>query len=120
MKALTTLLLVVVRIGGLLALLLGVGYVAGYAPPLQLHMTLGAVVVLALWGLAVAALRSAAALAVVAIAWGLAVPALGMAQLGPPLAGIPWLAQVLHVIAALGAMGLAEALAKRRRAPLPA
>ena len=111
----TTVLIMLARLCGATALGLGVAYGAGLAVPLHIHLALGGLLVLALWGLAWRARRAVPRLALAAALWGLLPPLLGMAQLHFAMSdGLPVL-RGLHVVAGLGAIALAESLAKRSR-----
>ncbi|ABC22608.1 hypothetical protein [Rhodospirillum rubrum] len=104
----------VVRGSGVLALCLGALFV--FAPglvPIHAHMTLGVLLILALWVLAFLGRTGAPRAAVLAAIAGLLLPVLGILQLQVDLGGGLWLVQTAHVVVALGAMGLAEVLAKR-------
>src|SRR5437016_11017641 len=112
---------VVLALGSAL-ILLGLLFWTGKALALiPVHMLLGILLVLSLWTLAVLAARSGEqpALVALAIAWGLIVPILGMTQdellTGPAHAVI----KVLHLLVGLGAIALAEVLARRGLARLP-
>ena len=106
----------VVRICGLLALVLGIVFWSGNALNLvHMHMGLGVLVVIGLWALCAMSARSGASsgFAVGAAIWGLLVPFVGILQLHIMLDGAHWVIQVIHLILGLGAMGLAEALGGR-------
>ncbi|ABD89128.1 hypothetical protein I8G32_04232 [Rhodopseudomonas palustris] len=101
------------RLFGILALCVGIAYWLGYDVPLELHMGLGVLLVIAVWGLAVLAREQATQLALIAALWAAIVPVLGLLQVHLPLGETSWLLRVLHVVAGVGAIGLAEALNKR-------
>ncbi|MFC7335491.1 hypothetical protein [Rhodocista pekingensis] len=113
-----------VRILGLVALVLGLGYFWGWAVPLHAHMGVGGLMVLGLWALALVAWGKARTLALVALAVGAAVPVVGLGQLHWSVGEVRWPIQAAHVALALGAMGVAEMLARRLKdtaaAPLAA
>src|SRR5438874_11471264 len=112
-----------VRIIGATMLLLGLSFWTGNAFALiPLHMLLGLLFVLLLWSLAALGLRAGVpiGLAIVAFAWGLVVPVLGLTQAGLLPGPFHWVMQVLHLLVGLGAIGLAETLARRARASLVA
>ncbi|MBV8436260.1 MAG: hypothetical protein JOY95_01955 [Silvibacterium sp.] len=82
----------------------------------RIHMQLGVTLVILLWILAIVAIRArvSGALVVRAILFGLIVAAYGMALrrlLGSTTA--PNVYRVLHLLAGLGAIGLAESLGAR-------
>jgi hypothetical protein len=112
---LRTILIMTARLSWLVALGLGVAWWAGATIPLHGHMTAGGLLALCLAGLGGLALRrSLVAAGSGAILLALVVPAAGMAQL--QAVDYRLLVQVLHLAAALAAMGWAEWLAKRLRA----
>ncbi|MBK1664731.1 hypothetical protein CKO38_06590 [Rhodospirillum rubrum] len=103
-----------VRGSGVLALCLGVAFI--FAPglvPIHAHMTLGGILIIALWVLAFLGRAGAPRAALLAVLVGLLLPVLGVLQLQVDLGSSLWLVQTAHVVVALGAMGLAEVLAKR-------
>lgn len=110
-----TVLIFAARLSGLAALLLGAAYWLGTPVPLHAHMGLGGVLVAALWALAVLARRRAAGLALAASLLGAAVPLLGMMQIHLYLGEALGLLRLAHVAAGLGAISLAEMLARRLR-----
>jgi hypothetical protein len=78
-------------------------------------MALGVAVVLALWGLAVLAVRRRAAsigLVVGAATWGLFTLALGLAQQRLLVGDLHWLMEVAHLLMGLGAIALAVRLGR--------
>jgi hypothetical protein len=112
----------VVRIGGSLALLLGLLRVFSIGPDLvQLHMTLGILVVLALWVLATIYARTPNAnlgMAIGASVIGLLLLIVGVTQQGLLLNGFHWVIQVIHVLLGLAVIGMGEMLTSAiRRAP---
>ncbi|HEX5416723.1 MAG TPA: hypothetical protein VFZ25_13720 [Chloroflexota bacterium] len=115
MKTATTALQMIVRFCGVVLIVLGVLFWIGTATGLvPVHMLLGLVLVLALWGLAILAGVSGGSAGFVAlgIVWGLIVLALGMTQAsilpGPSHVVI----QILHLLVGLGALGIAESLGR--------
>jgi hypothetical protein len=112
----------VVRIGGSLALLLGLLRIFSIGPDLvQLHMTLGILVVLALWILATIYARTPNAnlgMAIGASVIGLLLLIVGVTQQGLLLNGFHWVIQVIHVLLGLTVIGMGEMLSGAiRRAP---
>ncbi|HEY7094193.1 MAG TPA: hypothetical protein VH393_13505 [Ktedonobacterales bacterium] len=113
----------VVRIGGSLALLLGLLRYFNIGPDLvQLHMTLGILVVLALWILATIYARTPDAnlgMAIGASVIGLLLLIVGVTQQGLlPDRNFHWIIQVIHVLLGLTVIGMGESLAGAiRRAP---
>lgn len=105
-----------VRLAGVLQITLGMLIWAGLALDfLGLHMLLGILIVVLLWALAGMAAwsRVAPGLAALAVAWGLATPALGMTQARLLPGDLHWVVQVVHLLVGLGALALAETLARR-------
>src|SRR5581483_10694554 len=110
----------VLRICGVLALILGILFWIGIAQGLvAVHMLLGILVTLSLWVLGVAIVtltRGNIGLGVGAIIMGILVVLLGLTQGGllvGPLQPLHWLVQVLHLLFGLGAIGLGEAVGGR-------
>lgn len=103
-----------VRIGGLVALVLGVllwlGKLTG---TLNLHMTLGAIVAAALAILAIYAIvtRAGIPLAVVGLVWAAATIYVGMNQNQWLPGSNHWVIDAIHLLLGVGAIGLAEAMA---------
>jgi len=108
-----------VRLLGLALIVLGILFWTGVAytePLVRLHMQLGVALVLLLWILAVLAIRArvSGGLIISAIVWGLIVAAFGMSLrklLGTTSS--PEIYRVLHLLAGLVAIGLAESLGAR-------
>jgi hypothetical protein len=110
----------IARIAGLFALGLGLAFWSGHGLALvNVHMTFGILVVLALWTLAAVAGRAGVSVStvIVAVLWGLVVPVLGAIQLNMPPGGGYGVVRVLHLVAGLGALALAETLAKSVKKP---
>ena len=120
MKTATTIAQVLLRSAGLVQIILGVLFWTGNLLNLiPLHIVIGLVLVLALWTLAVLAIRAGVQVGFVAVAlvWGLITVIFGMtqAQLLPGPAHV--VIRVLHLLVGLGAMGLGEQLARRIKRP---
>jgi hypothetical protein len=112
----------VVRIGGSLALLLGLLFWIGIGTNLtQVHMTLGILVVLALWTLATIYARTPNAnlgLAIGASVVGLLLLVVGVTQQSLLLNDFHWIIQAIHFLLGLTVIGMGESLAgAMRRAP---
>jgi hypothetical protein len=112
----------VVRIGGSLALLLGLLFWFGIGRNLvQVHMTLGILVVLALWILATIYARTPNAnlgLAISASVIGLLQLVLGITQQSLLLNDFHWVIQVIHFLLGVSVIGMGESLTGAiRRAP---
>jgi ABC-type multidrug transport system permease subunit len=108
-----------VRVFGTVQIALGLLFWTGNLMNLiPLHMLLGLIIVLLLWGVAVMALVSRVVLGVAAfgLVWGVVVIALGVTQTGLLPGGLHWLVQVLHLLVGIGALALAERLARRIKA----
>jgi hypothetical protein len=113
MKTAITTLQMLIRITGLIQIVLGVLFWAGYASNLiSVHMIVGLVLVLSLWVLAILAWRAGVQLGFVALAivWGLIVLILGVTQTGLLPGAVHWVIQVIHLLVGLAAMGLGEQL----------
>lgn len=105
----------VVRVVGIVMIVLGLIIWTGKADGLiPVHMLVGLVLVVALWTVAYGAYRAGARPGLVALtaAWGLFLPALGVTQHGIMPGDTHWVVQVVHVLAGLVAIGLAEALGR--------
>jgi hypothetical protein len=114
MPIMTLLTLWIVRIAGLVQIALGLLIWAGPGLRyLQVHISIGFVIVLCLWTLAILALvaRGRAGLASFALLWGLALPAFGMAQAGILVGRWHWIIRVIHLLMGLVALGVADRLA---------
>lgn len=116
MKTATTAALMLIRLSGLVALVLGGMLFSSHPTALvPVHMLVGLVLVLSLWALSGMAASAGVSFGLVAAAvlWGLIVPVLGMAQLKLMPGSNHWVIQVVHLLFGLGAMGLGEALGGR-------
>jgi hypothetical protein len=112
----------VVRIGGSLALLLGLLFWVNIGNSLtQIHMTLGILVVLALWILATIYARTPNAnlgLAIGASVIGLLLLVVGITQQSLLLNSFHWIIQVIHFLLGVTVIGMGETLnGAIRRAP---
>lgn len=98
------------RVSGTAALVLGIALALGYSGPLlHIHMTCGLILVLALWTLAYRGYKLARGLAVLALCWGVLVPAVGLLQV---MAGeYRWLMHIVHLLLGVGALAQCERLA---------
>ena len=118
MKTATTVAQWLVRVCGALLIVLGIAFWTGNALPLiPLHMTLGVILVLSLWTLAVIGALSRVTPAFVAVAflWGLLVVLFGSTQDSILAGDAHWVIKVLHLLVGLVAIGQAEGLAVRIR-----
>jgi hypothetical protein len=108
--------LMVARISGLFALLLGLAFWTGNGLSLvQAHMGFGILLVLSLWTLAGLGARAGvgASTVIPAVLWGIIVVGLGAIQRDLPPTGGYSLVRVLHLLVGLGALALAETLGGR-------
>jgi hypothetical protein len=110
--------LMVARLAGVFALLLGLGFWTGNGLNLvNAHMAFGVLLVLALWTLAGLAAKAgvSASTVILAVVWGLVVPVLGALQMKLPPTGGYDMVRTLHLLVGLGALALAETLGSRIR-----
>lgn len=119
MSIATTIANMFIRIAGVIMIVLGLLFWTDNAQFLiPLHMTIGLLIVLALWTLAIIAAISGVNPGLVALAavWSLVMPALGLTQERLLPGGAHWLIQVLHLLVGIGALALGEQLANRIKA----
>jgi hypothetical protein len=122
MRGSVTVARILVRVLGSALIILGLLFWTGNALALiPVHMLLGLLLVLGLWTLAILAARAGEQPGVVALAitWGFIVPLLGVTQDAILPGPAHWLIRLLHLLVGLGAMGLAETLARRSLARFP-
>ncbi|MGZ3638056.1 MAG: hypothetical protein ACXVCX_09505 [Ktedonobacterales bacterium] len=119
MSIATTIVQLFIRTAGPIMIILGLLFWTGNALFLiPLHMTIGLLLVLALWTLAIIAAISRVNpgfVALVAI-WSLILPALGLTQERLLPGAAHWLIQTLHLLVGIGAIALGEQLARRIKA----
>ena len=118
MKAAVTIASMLSRLTGLIQIVLGMLFWVGYAENLiHVHILCGIVLVVSLWALAILSIRAGVkpGLAILALVWGLITIILGLEQGRILVSALHWIAQVVHLLVGLGAIGLAEALAARIR-----
>jgi hypothetical protein len=117
-------LLMVLRVGGALLVILGVGLWTGHWYTfVGVHRTVGILFVLTLWAIAVIAIvqRRSVGVAAFALLWGLVIAAIGFTQQRILPGDLHWIVRVLHLIIGLAAMPIAERLApSTRRVAAPA
>jgi hypothetical protein len=105
-----------IRLGGLAALALGLLFWSGRSYELlNVHMGLGVLVVVALWGLVAICLRRGAAnlgLIAAATIWGLVTLVLGIGQNSILVGGYHWIIQTAHLVMGLGAIAFGAVLSK--------
>ena len=107
---------VIIGLSGISLLILGILFWTGRALSLlQVHMLLGAVLVLGLWLIAVLALRARVASGLVALVliFSVIMPALGIEQMQLLPGASHWLIRLLHLLVGLAAVGLGQTLARR-------
>ena len=113
----TRIAIMVLRVCALAAVTLGVLFWTGNAFELrQVHMTLGILVVLALWAVAFAhgiATPARAGLAAGAVLVGVLLALVGMTQERVLPGTQHWIIQVVHLVLALTAVALGELIARR-------
>ena len=108
-------LLMLVRLTFVVQLVLGIGLWTGhFLDFVGVHMGIGIVFVVALWALAIGALRSGgpknAAWSVLLL--GLVIAGFGSSQAKIMIGDMHWIVRAVHLLLALGVMPLAERLAK--------
>jgi hypothetical protein len=120
MRAVVMPLIMLARVSWLVQLVIGslfwTGHLTGLVP---LHIIVGLIFVFTLWALAALALMSktGGTMAWVALAWGLLTLLLGLGQVRI-LVGDPHpIAQIVHLLVGIAALGFAEDLARRMRRP---
>lgn len=104
------------RLLGIAQIVLGIMFWTGRAYGLlPVHMTLGSILVITLWLLALLAARAgvSAGMVILAILWGAFVPLLGFNQARLLPGDLHWVVQVAHLLVGLAAIGLGEGLAER-------
>jgi hypothetical protein len=114
MRTATLVTLWIVRLAGITQIVLGLLFWSGRAIHLiPLHMSIGFLVVLGLWTIAVLALvaRTRRGLAVFALVWGIALPALGIPQAAILVGPWHWIVRVVHLAMGLAALAVADRLA---------
>jgi hypothetical protein len=98
-----------VGITGLVQLTLGILFWTGHARSLvPVHMAIGSLFVLSLWGLAALSRRQGAPLGLVwaAVVWGLLLAIVGMTQMRILVGPLHWIVQVGHLLMAMIAMAM--------------
>ena len=117
-----TIAIMVLRLGVLLALIMGILFWTGYIQNLiPIHMLIGILVVLSLWiiGLAQGFIKGASfSLALVTFILGLALAIVGLYQTGwliGSLYSLHWIIRVIHLLLGLSAIALGEMIAARTK-----
>ena len=114
--------LLIVRIAGLLQLVSGILFWAGYALRyVPLHMAVGSILVLALWAIAAAAFitRTRRLFATFVFVWGPVLAAFGAMQSRVLIGPNHWVIRLVHLLMGAIALGAGTALAKFLLAPAP-
>ncbi len=122
MKRSIMILQILVRVSGFIQIVLGLLFWTGNALGLvPVHIFFGSVLVLSLWTLAITSARAGVqpGLVALAVVWGLITSILGLAQGQLLVNASHWIIQVLHLLVGIGAMGLAENLARRIKQSRP-
>lgn len=104
------------KIGGALALILGLAFWNGALYSLvHVHAAIGIIVVLSLWALAILAFTKnmTPGLVLTATVWGLATIGIGIGQTHILMGDLHWLVQILHLALGLGAIALSAILARK-------
>ena len=117
MKKALTIIQMIIRTDWTVLLIIGLIFWGGIAPNLiVIHMGLGILLALLLWGLAFLGIRTRvpAGLVILIFAWSLVLPALGLlqAQILPSWSG-HWIIKIVHVLVALAALAQAEMMGGR-------
>ena len=108
-------LMMIVRLAFVIQLVLGIGFWTGHFTNLvMIHQAIGSVFVLAIWIIAILALRAGASRgpAMAAIVLGLVIAGFGSAQVGIMPGDMHWVVRVVHLVLAMIAMPIAERLAR--------
>lgn len=106
-------LLMGMRIAVALQIIVGIALWTGHWKSLaQVHMMVGLLYVLMLWGVAGIAIaqRRSTGLATFAFVWGLLIAAFGMTQQGILVGDLHWIVRVMHLVIGIAAMPVAERL----------
>lgn len=114
MQSTSTILMMAIRLIGVIQLVLGVLFWTGNAVNLlMLELVLMVMLVLGLWAIAGMAARAGVqpALAVLAGTWGILIPVLAMVLPQLRLGELHWVLHVMHLLAVVGVLALAELLA---------
>ena len=122
MRTILNICLLIVRIAGLVQLVGGILFWAGYALRyIPLHMAVGSILVLALWAIAAAAFmtRTRRTLAAFVFVWGPALAAFGMMQSRVLIGPNHWVIRLVHLLMGAIALGAGTALAKSMLVPAP-
>ena len=107
------------RVTFLVQLLLGIGLWTGSFDVVKpVHIILGVLFVLAMYTVAVLALRLGGqrGLAGAVFAWGVVTAVFGLTQERILAGGVHWIVQVAHLLVAMAGIGMTEALARRTEA----
>jgi hypothetical protein len=108
-------LLMFVRLAFVVQLILGISFWTGHFVDLvMIHQAIGLLFVLALWVIAILAIRAGGSKgpAVVLLALGVVIAGFGSTQTTMMVGDMHWIVRVLHLVLAMVAMPLAERLAR--------
>jgi hypothetical protein len=106
-----------VRLAFVVQLVLGIGFWTGhFAGLVMVHQAIGSLFVLALWIIAILALRGGGSKnsAIVLLLLGLVIVGFGTAQTTMMVGSMHWIIRVVHLALAMAAMPLAERLSRAR------
>ncbi len=106
----------ILRLGFLVALILGIALWTGHGYSLlQVHMWIGFIITFALLLIVILSLLAKVkpGLPLVALVWAVLLPTIGIAQMRVMPGANHWVIQVVHLILGLGAIGLGEVLCKK-------
>ena len=118
MQIATIIALNLLRLAGIVQIVLGLLFWTGNAIGLiPIHMTIGYVLVITLWVLALMGLAARGdvplGLVALAIVWGAIVPVVGLNQTRLLPGDLHWIIKALHLLVGLIAIGLGEEIARR-------
>ena len=106
-------LIMLARVGGILALVLGFSCYTGARDLIPFHIAISCLLLVAVWGLAIQIRARNVRLALVSAGVGVILPVLGLTQAHLSIGGHHAILRLLHVLAGLSAIALAEIMAKR-------
>ena len=111
-----------IRITGLIMVILGgIFWITQWVPLVFIHILLGFTLVFLLWGLVYRAARAGVAIALVGIttAWSTLLPVLGFLQAQLIAGSLHWIIHLIHLLAGLIALALAEIINARITPRIP-
>jgi hypothetical protein len=122
MRTVTLISLQIVKVAAIIQIILGTLFWIGYAYTLvPVHVIIGCALVLALVTLSALAIVAHVnrGLAAFELVWGLALAGFGVQQVSILIGPLHWIIRVIHLLMAIAAVKLGEALAKAILASLP-